>query len=89
MMMPEWAARTFIKILDVRPERVQEITEGDAIAEGVVASYLRSWRNPKTTVTVETATEVYARLWDSINKKNPWASNPWVWKITFAKVDRP
>ncbi len=78
--MPAWAARYFIQITDVRAERLQEITEEDAIAEGC----------PSALVTLATVpmVEWYKHLWDSINPKYPWSSNPWVWVISFKKVEK-
>ena len=73
-------ARYFIKITDVRPERLQEITEEDTIKEGIVPSRQRYFRPSNV--------EQYAALWDSINPKRPWSSNPWVWRIEFKKVEK-
>jgi len=76
--MPRWASRIDLEITDIRAERLQSITEGDAIAEGTDPNepwgffdgYLNS----------------FGWLWDSINgKKYPWDSNPWVWVISFKK----
>lgn len=90
MFMPVRYARYFIKILDARPERLQEITEEDAIAEGItksswewdIAPY-RSVIHIGVNAGRSIATAAYMDLWDSINPKTPWASNPWVWKYTF------
>jgi len=78
--LPRWAARYFIKILDVRAERLQEITEEDAKAEGILPEgtllpdFIHSADNP---------VEQFAQLWDSVNKDYPWESNPWVFIYTF------
>jgi hypothetical protein len=67
LMMPEWASRCKLKILNVGVEQLQEITEEDAIIEGVLSSdYDKTYRY------------AFSMLWDSINKKHPWSSNPWV-----------
>jgi len=76
LFMPERFARTFLSILDVRPERLQDITNADAKLEGVTFDG-REYRL------------TYADLWDSINKKQTWESNPWVWRISFKEVTRP
>jgi hypothetical protein len=81
LFMPEWVARYFIKITDVSAERLQEITEEDAIAEGCPGiathkSYPRQYRDS------------YEALWDSINPKQKWDTNPWVWKYSFIKIDK-
>lgn len=80
MFMPEWAARYFIKITDVRPERLNDITEEDAIAEGC-----------ETRVTLPgghyTAIRDFQILWDSIDKAYPFSGNYWVWRIYFNLIE--
>lgn len=71
--MPRWASRILLEVQEVRAERVQDITEEDAQAEGVECVYSME----------------FAKLWDSINGKKPgrsWKENPWVWVITFRKM---
>lgn len=70
LFMPQSAARYFTKFTGVRAERLQEINEEDAEAEGLdllQGGILCEFR----------------LLWDSINPKYPWESNPWVWVYTF------
>jgi hypothetical protein len=99
MFMPKWAARTWLEIAEVRVERVQDISEEDCIAEGVYNAggvILDHWEKTgeiKTGYssmgvgTFPTAKAGYEFMWDAINrKKHPWASNPWVWVLTFKKV---
>lgn len=75
IFMPRWASRLQLVIRDVRVQRLQEIEEADARAEGV-----------EVTVRENGALEPLRRLWDSINSKRaPWSSNPWVWAITFER----
>jgi len=69
--MPEWAARYFIKILAVRAERLQEITEEDAISEGIDSDFQEYPRL------------AFLELWNSINKDYQWESNPWVFVYEF------
>lgn len=79
--MPRWASRILLEITDVRVERLQDISEADAIAEGCVVS------GSDGKFSVPGPVYRYEQLWDSINgKKHPWASNPWVWVIAFKKV---
>lgn len=90
IFMPRWASRITLEITEVRAQRLQEISEGDAMSEGVSPLSTDSWRNPGTTITQSTAKEEYERLWDSINsKKHPWSTNPWVWAITFKVLSQP
>src|SRR3990167_4586186 len=74
LFMPEWAARHFIKIKDVKAERLQEITEEDAIAEGCIDDFEIVYIHDQEDYRGLYAREHYARLWDSINPKYPWAS---------------
>lgn len=79
--MPRIASRITLEITDVRVERLQEISEEDAVAEGLRKTSFRDGRGE------ESARWNFRTLWDSINgKKYPWASNPWAWAITFRKV---
>ena len=90
IFMPRWACRFAPKILSVRVERLQEITEEDAIAEGCEpASY--SWCEPANDMELNTtAWERYQHIWDTLNAKRcPWSDNPWVWAYTFEKYHIP
>jgi len=75
--LPRWASRLTLDVVAVRVERLRDITEGDARAEGVDPNYRAG----------ETARALYAHLWDQINgKRAPWASNPYVWVVTFRRA---
>ncbi len=79
--LPRWASRIILEVTDVRVQRVQEISEEDAAAEGVT---------PMAVLPGDRLSHVaaFAMLWDSINHaRAPWDSNPWVWAITFKRVD--
>ena len=79
--MPRWASRLTLRVTDVRVQRVQEISPSDAVAEGVFGDG-RYATAPPLPYPVAT----FAELWDSINGKRPgcsWASNPWVWCVSF------
>jgi hypothetical protein len=82
--MPRWASRITLEIEEIRVERLQEITEEDARAEGVEA--LRgSFPIGEQRLTIHQ--HAFAYLWGSINsKKYPWDSNPYVWVIKFKRV---
>ena len=78
MMMPEWAARYFITITDVRAERLGKITSGDCLAEGITAS-------DKDGIGVRGIELDYkfGQLWNSLNKDYPWESNPFIFRYEF------
>lgn len=79
--MPRWASRLTLEVTSVRAERLQTISESDALAEAVDPFECPS--GPATPC----ASSAFAELWDSINSKRaPWASNPWVWAITFRRL---
>jgi len=73
LFMPAWAARYFIAIISVEPQRLWEITPRDCAAEGIEG---------KNMLDCYILNDFHI-LWDSINKKYPWKSNPWVWKYEF------
>ena len=76
--MPRAASRINLEITDVRVERLQEISEADAEAEGVANSlHLQGGRF---------ANENFAHLWDMINGDGSWDANPWVWVVEFRRV---
>lgn len=80
--MPHWASRITLEITSVRLERVQDISEEDAKAEGVFEPC--GWANPTPARPYRLA---FSSLWESIySKRAPWSSNPWVWVIEFMKV---
>jgi hypothetical protein len=79
IFMPRWASRISLEVTGVRVERVQDISEEDAGAEGCVP-----WRDPGGGVTYRSG---FADLWDSINAKrgSAWDANPYVWVIEFRR----
>jgi hypothetical protein len=86
IFMPRWASRITLEIMDIRVERLQEITEEDALKEGCEREMVAdgsSWG-----AGLIDAVENFEKLWDSINgKKYPWSSNPWVWVISFRRSE--
>lgn len=88
--MPRWASRILLEIVAVRVERLQDISEEDALAEGVYADaacngMFTADGNTYTTKQ-DGAAGAYAELWESINGPSSWAANPWVWVVEFKKV---
>ena len=79
--MPRWASRIMLEVKAVRVERLQEITEEDARAEGV------EMVGPASL----TSRSSFAKLWDSINAKRGygWDTNPWVWVVEFELPQPP
>lgn len=80
--MPRWASRITIEVVAVRVERLHDITEADAVAEGCTTATYRDGRG------IESAKLDYERRWDRINcKRAPWASNCWVWVVEFRRAE--
>lgn len=83
--MPRWASRLTLRVIDVGVERLQDISEADAIAEGIVPQ-LEGYALADTTHYAGTARESYASLWDAINGDGAWDRNEWVWALTFSVI---
>ncbi len=80
--MPRWASRIDLEIVNVRVERLHEITEEDARAEGFTADDIS-----KVGVPARSARQKFCELWDAINgKRATWVSNPFVWAYEFKRV---
>lgn len=78
--MPKAAARIFLRVQNVRVEKLQDISERDCVREGIGKHCTREYKRP-----------AFIRLWDSLNSKREdgkyaWDKNPWVWVIEFERV---
>jgi len=97
--MPRWASRLTLLVEDVRVQRLQDISEADAIAEGVRqdavgAGTFIGREGPGRWVTPwPTAVEAFSDIWSSINGPDSWTANPWVaaisFKVALANIDQP
>lgn len=89
IFMPRWASRITMEISEVRVQRLQEISEEDALAEGVreIGGNFAGCYEFCDRLSGTNAKDCFERGWDSINgKTHLWSSNPWVWALTFRKV---
>ena len=97
--MPREAARIFLRVTEIRVERLQDISEEDAIAEGIKAEKggFKSYEiihsgphkgkpNPHSYVPNREAVYSYEELWESINGEGSWDANPWVWVVKFERI---
>jgi hypothetical protein len=85
--MPKNASRIWLRVKDVRVERLQQISEQDAVAEGIEVDEMNHVvRN--NDVNWGGAVGEFANLWDSINADRgfSWESNPWVWAVEFETI---
>lgn len=109
IFMPRWASRLTLEVTGVRVERLQDISEDDAQAEGIQSELVcpggfdpDNFHPPGATGYVSgrhpfpkgsiypTAGEAFREGWDAINgKRATWESNPWVWVVSFQRVERP
>lgn len=77
--MPRWASRITLEIVSVRVERLRDISEADAIAEGAEWAACGAPQEGSRKAG-------YAVLWESINGAGSWDANPWVWVVEFRRV---
>ena len=80
--MPRWASRITLRITDIRVERLQDISEEDAKAEGVkpldyAAHHVAAGCGARI---------AFEQIWTTINGPAAWEANPWVWVISFERV---
>lgn len=98
IFMPRWTSRITLDVVSVRVERLQDITEENAIAEGIERGDdffgCPTWRNylpddeDEASWFPDDPIGSFRSLWDSINTSRgySWESNPWVWRIEFRRA---
>lgn len=96
IFMPKALARIWLEIVAVRVERLQDISEDDAKAEGIEMHFSPSypstewWKNYHgDDIAFASPLTSYSSLWESINGKGSWDLNPWVWAYTFRRIEKP
>ena len=95
ILVPRWASRITLEITAIRCERLQDISEEDAIAEGIEGGtsddhFDDYWRDYGSRVGrfLIAARKSYQTLWESINGRGSWAENPFVWVVEFRRVEQ-
>lgn len=76
--MPRSASRITLEVTGVRVELLQAVSRGDAMAEGCPFANMATGPDPR---------QWYAELWDQINGAGAWDANPWVWAVSFKRVE--
>ena len=76
--MPRAVSRITLEITGVRVERLQDISRGDAMAEGCPFPNMAQGPDPR---------DWYAELWGAINGPDSWAENPWAWVVEFKAIE--
>jgi hypothetical protein len=101
IFMPRAACRLFLKVEKVRVERLQDITEADAIAEGIerwteermkskpthYKLYYQNCKADELMTYTSDPVDSYSTLWQKINGPESWDLNPWVWVIEFSRTE--
>jgi hypothetical protein len=91
LFMRRWMSRITLEITEIRVERLQSISEADAEAEGVTPA-----SRDHTAAAVayifgakefQAHKSAYATLWEQLNGAGSWALNPWVWVVSFKRVE--
>jgi hypothetical protein len=80
--MPRVACRLMLEITGVRVERLNEISQQDAVCEG---AWENNDENPSNAHGIS-AVRQFEALWESINGLGSWSANPWVWVVKFKRV---
>jgi hypothetical protein len=95
IFMPRAASRILLEIVSIRVERLHDLSEVDAIAEGIEqmpceVPNTRLWRNYRPengwTPRVCIPQNSFHSLWEVINGEDSWLSNPWCWAVEFKRV---
>ena len=100
--MPRWASRITLEVTGVRVERLQAISEDEAIAEGLHRIEIGSGYPDTYSATAATWAQVmeqevdayddprqaYRDLWEQINGAGSWDANPWVWVVEFRRIQQ-
>lgn len=87
--MPRWASRITLEITSIRIERLQDISEDDAKAEGVNGGCIvcgELAENCKCATPSPDFKDSFIHLWRSIYGEESWSANPWVWVVEFKQV---
>lgn len=85
--MPRWASRITLEVTGVRVERLQDISEADAIAEGLLRDK-DGWRGAPDLPWFASPVAAYRSLWESINGAGSWDANPRVWVVEFSRIEQ-
>ena len=93
--MPRWASRIDLEISCIRVQRLNDISEDDAIAEGIELIECHCFKNYLDGKDydpfpghgyLEDPVASFSSLWDLTHGKGSWDANPWVWVIDFERV---
>jgi hypothetical protein len=95
--MPRKVCRIVLEVTGVRAERLQSITDADAIAEGVHELPLQegqpgAWWTADVSAGPElharTPRDAFRKIWDEVNGPGSWDADPWLWVVEFKRIDQ-
>ncbi len=88
-LLPAWASRITLEVTGVRVERLQDISEEDAIAEGIYCLQNGQYLPMRGGFSggCLTARTAYSHLRNEINGAGSWEANPWVWAVEFRRIE--
>lgn len=90
IFMPRWASRITLEVIGVRVERLQDISEEDARAEGIYEVWPGRWHWMDVAFCdFQTARDAYRALFESINGPGSWEPDPWVLVVEFKPIVAP
>jgi hypothetical protein len=89
IFMPRYASRIQFEIVNIAVDRLNNISEEDARAEGIEMNNkpYAGWFWMENIYSTDYAPLAYEKLWDKINGKDSWLKNPWVWVIEFKRIN--
>ena len=85
--MPRWASRITLEVTGVRVERLQDISEADAVAEGCKPIRPELVQDGLIVRPGRSAVEEFRLVWEQIHGGGSWEKNPFVWVVTFRRID--
>lgn len=91
IFMPKEACRLFLEVTDIKVERIKDITEDDAHAEGIVMTNKPhdGWYWMENVYSTDCPIFAYHKLWEKINGQDSLVDNDWVYVVTFKIVECP
>lgn len=90
--MPKEACRIWLEITSVKIERLMKISQKEAISEGIEPCGTHGYKNYLSNEPMDCFVipcNSFISLWESINGKDSWLQNPWVWVIEFKQIQKP
>ncbi|WP_341519807.1 hypothetical protein AABC73_14735 [Pseudomonas sp. G.S.17] len=95
LFMPRRASRVDLEVTEIRIERLRDITDEQARAEGfspmhdgVHMYFVNHLPHPSTGMSI-TAVIAFALYWQRLHGNDSWNENPWVWVVSFRRLDKP